>query len=424
MSDPVSVFRSTAAAYPRCFWLDGGGAREWSGRRSLVGWLTTDDVSLTYDAGARLVTRHAGGRAEVVGDDVFAVLEAELDAGSAGDQWFGYFGYACRPDLPASVGSGLPDAVWMRPSRVRLFDHEVLGQFRRFSGTATAENLSDTRLTGYPRDADPSYATAFDQVQEHLHAGNSYEVNLTYRATAESDLDPVAAYLRLRELNPAPYAGFVQHDVPGARGWLLSSSPERYALVGADRSLETKPIKGSAPRGATAAEDEELSRHLASDPKNRAENLMIVDLLRNDLSMVCEPGTVEVPALMEVESYESVHQLVSTVRGRLRPEVTTVQALRALFPAGSMTGAPKLRTMQVIEEVEDSPRGAYAGAFGWISADGRADLGVVIRSLMTTGDGRYLLGTGGGITVRSDVVDEWAESHWKADRLRRVFERP
>ena len=191
--------------------------------------------------------------------------------------------------------------------------------------------------------------------------------------------------------------------MPGHRGWLLSSSPERYALVTADRVLETKPIKGTTPRGHTAEEDELLRQRLASEPKFRAENLMIVDLLRNDLSMVCDPGTVEVPVLMDVESYETVHQLVSTVRGRLSDGVSTVGALRALFPAGSMTGAPKLRTMQVIEEVEDSPRGAYAGAFGWISADGRADLGVVIRSLMTAGDGRYLLGTGGGITVHSDV---------------------
>ena len=149
---------------------------------------------------------------------------------------------------------------------------------------------------------------------------------------------------------------------------------------------------------------------------------MIVDLLRNDLSMVCDPGTVEVPVLMDVESYETVHQLVSTVRGRLAEGVTTVGALRTLFPAGSMTGAPKLRTMQVIQEVEDTPRGPYAGAFGWVSADGRADLGVVIRSLMTTGDGRYLLGTGGGITVHSDVAEEYAESRWKAERLLRVFD--
>ena len=220
-------------------------------------------------------------------------------------------------------------------------------------------------------------------MQEELHAGNSYEVNLTHRVETVSDLAPAAAYLRLRELNPAPYAGFLQHDVDGARAWLLSSSPERYALVTDDRTLETKPIKGTTPRGDDAAADEEHRRRLAADPKYRAENLMIVDLLRNDLSMVCEPGTVEVPALMEVESYETVHQLVSTVRGRLRDNVTTVGALRALFPAGSMTGAPKLRTMQIIDDVESSPRGVYAGAFGWVSGDGRADLGVVIRSLMT-----------------------------------------
>jgi para-aminobenzoate synthetase len=259
-------------------------------------------------------------------------------------------------------------------------------------------------------------------VQEQLRAGNSYEVNLTYRVDAESERDPVSAYLRLRELNPAPYAGFLQHDVPGARAWLLGSSPERYALIGADRTIETKPIKGTTPRGATPEEDERTRQHLATDPRFRAENLMIVDLLRNDLSLVCDPGTVTVPTLMDVESYETVHQLVSTVRGRLRDGVSTVDALRALFPAGSMTGAPKLRTMQVIEDVEDSPRGVYSGAFGWIAADGRADLGVVIRSLTTAGDGRYLLGTGGGITVRSEVHDEYAESRWKAERLLRALE--
>ncbi|HEU5037578.1 MAG TPA: anthranilate synthase component I family protein [Nocardioides sp.] len=423
MTDPVAYFSSTAAAYRRCFWLDGGGAREWSGRRSMIGWLDDDDVSLTYDAATRLVTRHAGGRAEVVGDDVFDALAAELAAGAPGDHWVGYLGYACRPDLPASVGGPLPDAVWMRPREIRFFEHErVSSAGRRIS---RPDDEASSSRHGFRRSADETpapYTRAFAEVQEQLHAGNTYEVNLTYRVAAESGVDPVTAYLRLRELNPAPYAGFLQHDVPGARAWLLSSSPERYALVGADRTLETKPIKGTTPRGRTPEEDREHREHLATDPKFRAENLMIVDLLRNDLSIVCEPGSVTVPVLMDVESYETVHQLVSTVRGTLRPEVTTVEALRALFPAGSMTGAPKLRTMQVIEDVEDTPRGGYAGAFGWVAADGRADLGVVIRSLTTAGDGRYLLGTGGGITVRSEVQDEYAESRWKADRLLRALD--
>ena len=346
---------------------------------------------------------------------MFEVLEAELAAGSPADQWFGYFGYAARPDLfPARPDPDLPDAVWMRCPNVRFFDH---GPF----GTSYESSHHDDRLRMTSRAVPEEYAAAFDRVQEHLHAGNSYEVNLTYRVETPSDLEPLAAYLRLRALNPAPYAGFLQHDVPGHRAWLLSSSPERYALVTADRVLETKPIKGTTPRGPTPDEDEAARDRLASDPKFRSENLMIVDLLRNDLSMVCEPGSVEVPVLMDVESYPSVHQLVSTVRGRLADGVTTVEALRALFPAGSMTGAPKLRTMQVIDEVEETPRGVYAGAFGWLAGDGRADLGVVIRSLMTAGDGTYRrtyrLGTGGGITVRSDVEEEYAESRWKAERL-------
>nr|WP_237447863.1 anthranilate synthase component I family protein [Nocardioides flavescens] len=317
----------------------------------------------------------------------------------------------------------------MRPSRTRLFQHRSdvspAGRGNVHSGGDIPTPLSTfPRLTG---ETPARYADAFARVQEQLRAGNTYEVNLTYRLDAESALDPVAAYLRLRELNPAPYAGFLQHDVPGARGWLLSSSPERYALVtraeDGSRVIETKPIKGTTPRGATPAEDDELRRRLAAEPKFRAENLMITDLLRNDLAMVCELGTVEVPSLLAVESYPSVHQLVSTVRGRLRDDVSTVGALRELFPAGSMTGAPKLRTMQVIADVEATPRAAYAGAFGWICADGRADLGVVIRTLTTTGPTEdedrwpYRLGTGGGITVQSDVDEEHAESRWKAERL-------
>ncbi|HCB05330.1 MAG TPA: anthranilate synthase component I family protein [Nocardioides sp.] len=428
----VKVFDEVAAEHQRCVWLDGGGARDWSGRRSIIGMLEPDDVSLTYSAATRTVLRHADGEAEVVGSDIFGVLADELGQGSSRDQWFGYFGYACRPDLPALVGApgaDVPDAVWMRPSRIRLFEHRAGVQNSRLSHEPSDNKREFHRPAGETPPG--AYAEAFAQVQEQLHAGNSYEVNLTYRLDATSDLDPVTAYLRLRELNPAPYAGFLQHDVEGARGWLLSSSPERYALVTRDedtgsRTLETKPIKGTTPRGATPDEDEELRRALATEPRFRAENLMITDLLRNDLGMVCEMGTVEVPALLAVESYPTVHQLVSTVRGRLRDEVSTVEALRSLFPAGSMTGAPKLRTMEIIEAVESTPRGAYAGAFGWLSGDGRADLGVVIRTLTTADpahDGAsYRLGTGGGITVHTNVEDEYAESRLKAERLLRTLE--
>lgn len=419
------VAARAAAGSPRMFWLDGGGARRGSddgGRRSVIGWLDDDDLSLTYDAHAREVRAHRGGTSEVVGRDVFAVLEelmADDRAHGREATWVGYLGYAARPDLPALVAppgpARVPDAVWMRARHVR----EVLED-------PTPASPPVPRGAGVA--VPPDYTAAFDRVQERLHAGDTYETNLTYRITlpdptgAVADADPFAAYLRLRRLDPAPYAGFLQHDVPGAGVHLLSASPERYAIVTADRTLETKPIKGTTPRGATPEADAALAEQLAADPKFRAENLMIVDLLRNDVAMVCEVGSVEVPSLMTVESYAAVHQLVSTVRGRLRPEVTTLDALRALFPAGSMTGAPKRRTMEVIAEVERTPRGVYSGAFGWISGDGRADLGVVIRSWVRDAAGTWTLGTGGGITVASDPAEEYAESRWKADRLRRVFE--
>ncbi|GAA4669359.1 anthranilate synthase component I family protein [Nocardioides nanhaiensis] len=414
VADIEHTFTRVAERHARCFWLDGGGARDWSGRRSILGWLDDEDVSLTYSAARREVLRHEAGEAVVVGDDPFAVLEEELARGHAHDQWFGYLGYACRPDLPALVEEGgVPDAVWMRSPQVRFFEHPASGAGRLPRRTA-AEPQAETPVPD-------TYAAAFARVQEHLRAGNTYEVNLTHRLGVGDDVPPHEAYLRLRSLNPAPYAGFLQHDVPGASAWLLSSSPERFATVGADRTVETKPIKGTTPRRQDPADDERERRRLATDPRFRAENLMIVDLLRNDLAMVCEPGTVEVPALMQVESYETVHQLVSTVRGRLRDEMGTVAALRALFPAGSMTGAPKRRTMEVIAEVESTARGAYAGAFGWISGDGRADLGVVIRSLTSAGDGHWQLGTGGGITVLSEVADEHAEASLKAARLLEVL---
>ncbi|MDQ1105889.1 anthranilate synthase component I family protein [Nocardioides zeae] len=425
-----------AAAYPRCVLLDGSAGRPWSGDRSVVAGLDEDDVSLTWDATAGEVRRWTGRpgawRGVVVGDDVFTVLEREV-AAAPGARWFGWLGYGARSDLPARRDAAdAPDAVWMRPSRLR----HVGGLGGTFPGrpgnvSHSASNLM-VKATLSPVDRGklqpPAwYRTAFTQVQEALHAGESYEVNLTHRAEAATTAAPAEVYAALRAATPAPYAAFLQHDVTGtsdaarARGWLLAASPERYARIGPTdvgraRRIETKPMKGTAPRGATPAEDAALRDALTTDEKVRAENLMIVDLLRNDVSSVSRPGTVTVPELMVTETYAAVHQLVSTIVGELRPEVTTVEAVRALFPAGSMTGAPKHRTMQVIEAVESSARGVYAGAFGWLDGDG-ADLGVVIRSLASRDGRTWRAGTGGGITVRSTVEDEWAEAGWKLERV-------
>ena len=294
----------------------------------------------------------------------------------------------------------------MRPSQVRLFDHGPDGQNRTLDGGCICpSSVRIPRPTGETRPADlrhrlrpgPGAAARGQQLrgQPDLPGGDG-------RATSTRS----TAYLRLRELNPAPYAGFVQHDVPGARAWLLSSSPERYALVGADRTLETKPIKGTTPRGATRRGGRASSGGTSpSDPKIRAENLMIVDLLRNDLSMVCEPGTVEVPALMEVESYESVHQLVSTVRGRLRAGRHA--------PSGAARALPRRLDDRRAQAPHHAGHRGRRGDARAVRTPARSagsaptaapTSGVVIRSLMTAGDGRYLLGTGGGITVRSDVA--------------------
>ena len=419
-TDPVEAFREIARTRDRMFWLDGGGSRAWSGRRSILGWLEDDDVSLTFDAARREVWRLRGGGRELVGDDIFTVLAEEVarDGGDPEVSWVGWFGYACRPDLPALTDpdAGVPDAVWMRSPRQLVFDHGEAPPGPP-GGDLADDAESSPGTEGPSAVSRASYDGWFARVQEQLHLGNTYEVNLTYRESVDSRLAPVEAYLRLREVNPAPYAAFIRHQ--GAS--VLSSSPERFATIDRHRWVETKPIKGTTPRGATPAEDEAHREALRTDPRYRAENLMIVDLLRNDLSMVCEPGTVTVPVLMDVESYANVHQLVSTVRGHLREGIGTIDALRALFPAGSMTGAPKLRTMEVIADVETTPRGVYSGALGWISGDGRADLGVVIRTLVAHG-GTYTLGTGGGVTVHSDAASEYDETRWKAARLLRALD--
>jgi para-aminobenzoate synthetase len=260
-----------------------------------------------------------------------------------------------------------------------------------------------------PRHDSDTYRKLVGECLEEIRQGESYEICLTNQVTVDERIDPLRAYQQLREISPVPYGAYL--EFPGVA--VLSASPERFLSIGVDRVAESKPIKGTRPRGADEEEDRRLRDDLLSQEKDRAENLMIVDLVRNDLNRVCEVGSVHVPVLFGVETYAPVHQLVSTVRGTLRPDQSAVRCVRAAFPGGSMTGAPKRRTMEIIDRLEDGPRGVYSGSLGWFSLSGAADLSIVIRTLVATED-RLSFGVGGAIIALSDAAEELEETQVKS----------
>lgn len=328
----------------------------------------------------------------------------------------GYLGYECAElTMPITLRhrSPYPDAYFVRPQSFIVYDHQTETAHLCALAGEGAEGLLD-RLEQALQGAEgaggasigegswsnPDYLGSIEQAQELLRAGESYEVCLTDTFTAEATGD---IYRQLREHNPSPYAAHLIFE--GVE--VASASPERFLTV-RGREVEAKPIKG------TIAADQDPA--LLDDDKTRAENLMIVDLLRNDLSRVCEPGTVRVPGLMQVESYATVHQLVSTITGQLREGCTAVDAVRATFPPGSMTGAPKLRTCEIIDGLETSPRGVYSGALGYFGFDGQADLSVVIRTAVRAGN-TVTVGAGGAIVLASDPESELAERNLKAQSV-------
>jgi para-aminobenzoate synthetase component I len=253
------------------------------------------------------------------------------------------------------------------------------------------------------------YADAFELIRAGVAAGDYYQVNLTMRLRMRLQGTPLGLYGALRRRNPVAHGAYVDLGAP----ILLSRSPELFLEITRDRLIRTVPMKGTAPRGGTAQEDDALCARLQSDPKNRAENLMIVDLLRNDISRVAEPGSVHVPKLFAVESYQTVHQMVSCVAARLRPDAGIGEVLASLFPCGSVTGAPKIAAMRAIRDVEIGPREAYCGAIGWLAPDGRARFNVAIRTLMHYGADDVVLNVGGGVVADSTADSEYEEALWK-----------
>lgn len=259
------------------------------------------------------------------------------------------------------------------------------------------------------------YARAFDRIQHYIREGDCYQVNLAQRFSVHVSGDPWLAYLRLREFNPAPYAAFMR--LPD--GAVLSSSPERFLKLEDDR-VETKPIKGTKARGVAGYEDLAVAELLINSDKDRAENVMIVDLLRNDIGKNCVTGSVSVPKLFALESFATVHHLVSTVTGKLRPDRHAMDLLRGCFPGGSITGAPKLRAMEIIEELEPHRRSVYCGAIGYVGFDGNMDTNIAIRTLVHH-DRRMHCWAGGGIVFDSTMESEYQESFDKAAAMLKVF---
>jgi para-aminobenzoate synthetase len=393
------LFWSLHRADRDAFWLDsarpgpGGQSILGTGRRSApvrdVRRVERDGYPLPFPGGWVGHREYEGGGASLWADRFLAV---DHDTGTV---------YAVTLGLPAAEAR-----AWLDRTAARI--DALPGHW---TPPPVTGGLTDVR-SDVDRDL---YGVHFAEIQGWLRRGESYEACYTYRIRARSIADPLAAYLRLRRENPAPYGAYLRF---GDRH-VLSSSPERFLAVDADGWAEARPIKGTVARDPLR--DEADRSALAADEKNRAENLMIVDLLRNDLGRVCRPGTVRVPALMAVETYETVHHLVSTVRGRLRPGVHTLDAVDALFPGGSMTGAPKERTMALLAGLETSPRGVYSGCLGWLGPDGTTDLSIVIRTAVREGD-RVTVGVGGAVTVLSDVDDEWAETRLKADAVLRALD--
>ena len=255
------------------------------------------------------------------------------------------------------------------------------------------------------------YAAIFNQVQEYIKAGDCYQINLTLRFNARFAGDTWHAYRQLSAQNQAPFSAFLQ--LPS--GSILSLSPERFIALDGKR-VETKPIKGTRPRNANTQLDQQLAAELSVAPKDRAENLMIVDLLRNDIGRVCVPGSVKVPSLFAIESFPAVHHLVSTITGELNPELSAADLLAATFPGGSITGAPKVRAMAIIEELEKYRRHAYCGSIGYISAHGRMDTSITIRTLVAELDQLYCW-AGGGIVADSEVGAEYQELFDKLGKI-------
>ena len=433
------------------FWLDSADAPTWLAQCSYMGTTAGAERRVAYyDVDRGEIALERGGVETTEHRSIFDYLDRELkriaveppegvERGLVGG-YVGYLGYELKADCgsPNVHSSDMPDAAMMLANRVVAVDHTrdktwVFALCRGEDREAelwleAAQDLIERAIADPPAErplappSEPGGHVAFQsgrgreryladilESQEELLAGESYEVCLTDQFSTDASPEPFELYRQLRRSNPSPFAAFLRFGDYA----VVSSSPERFISVDRERRVMARPIKGTISRVDDPAADEARRRELEEDEKTYAEHLMIVDLLRNDLGVVCDTETVEVPDLMVIEPYATVHQMVSTIVGRLAAERSPVECVRSCFPGGSMTGAPKERTMEIIDDLEAEARGVYSGSIGYFGADGHTDLNIVIRTIVMR-PGRTTIGAGGAIVMQSDPEEEFDEILLKA----------
>ena len=423
--NPADAFLAMHAKDPNSFWLD----------RS-----TNQDEPVSVIGSAGSVIR-AGNEAFALASEHLSALHRSIISLPENEIPFsfrpglvGYLGYELGEENHEGVH---PKAQFMIVDRAMIFDHSTksmyfIGLFETrdefvnwyraallrlaLVGGELASYLQKTKepklVSSKLRHSKESYLGLIQKAKAHIKTGDVFQLCLTNQIFIEHDADALKTFLTLRESNPAPYGGYLK--LGGVE--LVSSSPEQFLKVSAGGKVSSKPIKGTRPRSKDQAEDSQIANELLNNEKERAENLMIVDLMRNDLGRVCEADSISVEKLFEIESYATVHQLVSTVSGKLRAGQSATSALAACFPGGSMTGAPKIRAVDILRELEGAPRDIYSGAFGFLGFDGSADFGMTIRTLVFEGKSASL-GVGGGITIDSDPESEFEETMLKSSAL-------
>ncbi len=423
--DPAIAYQAICGDAEAAFWLD-------SGPDATTG---TSYIGLASE----VVSSFDGPVLDWLEHQIADTVDGAVAGFSLG--WVGWLSYELRTQtLGTTVRhvSRYPLAAWLRVERAIAFDHasrtvtlmaldnveeyraEVERALSAFEGGHNPPLPQPTsswhRSTPNWSYTDAEYLAMILECQQSITEGDAYQLCLTTEATLDATPDPVATYLALRGASPTHHGALIR--AVGVA--LLSASPEQFLAVSPDGVVTTSPIKGTRPRGQTEASDWQLRSELAASDKEQAENVMIVDLMRNDIARVSKPGSVDVTKLLAVESYAQVHQLVSTVRGQLRDGLNGIDAIRACFPAGSMTGAPKLAATEILDRLENRARGIYSGVFGYVGLDGAVDLAMVIRSIIIDPLGSTV-GTGGGITALSVPHEELAEAKLKAAALLAVL---